>query len=173
MCCTSQPTNFNAAHPSGAMPPRRNSSCQRSQVLPKARQGKCSCCSPPHTNFKPRERRISRRQLTEALPKARPVLVRHLAAPQLQGRAPIQCDATTMQPVMPAKQSTAQARRGHVLRLAAPPAQRSAPVQCGATPLQPAMPAEHRTAQGKASAQTASRSTPTSSHAGGGSPHAS
>ena len=34
--------------------PRRNSSCQRSQVLPKARQGKCSCCSPQHTDFKPR-----------------------------------------------------------------------------------------------------------------------
>ena len=38
LCCTSQQSNFNAAHPSGARPPRRNSSCQRSKVLPKARQ---------------------------------------------------------------------------------------------------------------------------------------
>ena len=43
-CCTSQHTNFNAAHPSIAMPPRRNSSCQRNKVQPKARP---MCILPP------------------------------------------------------------------------------------------------------------------------------
>ena len=112
-------------------PPQTTRNCasgRKPKALPKARQGKC--CVPQLTNFKPRWRRVSTRQLIKALPRL-------------------------------------------VLRLSAPPLQRSASVQRHATTLQPVMPAEHHTAQGKASARAASRSIPTSSHAGGGSPHAS
>ena len=76
------------------------------------RQGKCSCCVPQHTNFESHWRRISTRQLTRALPKVRPVLVLHLAAHQLQSRAPVQCDATALQLIMPAEQSIAQGKAG-------------------------------------------------------------
>ena len=60
-------------------------------------QGQCSYYSLQHTNFKPHWRRISTRQLTEALPKTRPVPMLHLAAHQPQSRAPIQCHATPLQ----------------------------------------------------------------------------
>ena len=116
-------------------PPQTTRNCARApkpQTLPKARQGKCCFLQLP--NFKPRWRRTTRRQFTKAL---------------------------------------ANARQESVLHLAAPPAQRSAPVQSDATPLQPVMPAEHRTAPGEAIVHTASRRTPTSSHAGCGSPPAS
>jgi hypothetical protein len=88
------------------MPPCSNSSCQRTPHDP--RQGKCSCRVPQHTNFKPRWRRISARQLIEALPKTRLVLVLHLAAHQRQLSAEVHCDATPPQHIMPAEQSTAQ-----------------------------------------------------------------
>jgi len=71
-------------------PVQRSLSCLRNTALPKARQNKC--CVLQHTNLKSHCRRISTRRLTGALPKARPVLVLHLAARQLQSRAPIQCD---------------------------------------------------------------------------------
>ena len=61
-------------------------------------------------DFKLRWRRISTRQLTEALPKAGPVLVLHLAAHQLQRSAPVRCDATPPQLIMPAEQSIAQGK---------------------------------------------------------------
>jgi hypothetical protein len=74
------------------------------------RQGKCSCRVQQNIDFKPRWRRISTRQLTEALLEARPVLVLHLAAHQLQRRAPVRCDATPPQLIMPAEQSIAQGK---------------------------------------------------------------
>jgi hypothetical protein len=63
----------------------------RNTALPKARQNKC--CVLQQTNLKSHCRLISTRRLTGALPKARPVLMLHLAAHQLQSRAPTQCDA--------------------------------------------------------------------------------
>ena len=72
------------------------------------RQGKCSCRFPQHPNFNSRYRRIPGRQSTEAQPKTRPVFVLPLAAHQLQSRAPVQCDSTMLQFVMPAEHRIAQ-----------------------------------------------------------------
>ena len=141
------------------MPPRCSLSCRRKHC---PRQGKCSCCVPPHTNFKSCWRRVSTHRLAWALPKARPEFVLHLAAHQLQRRAPIQCDATILQLIMPAEHlcschvpqnidlmlrwrwnSTRQPtealpKAGQVLmlHLTAQLLQSRAPIQCYATPLQ-------------------------------------
>ena len=74
------------------------------------RQGKCSNCIAQYTHFKPRWRRISTRQLTEALPKARQGFLLRLAAHQLQCSAPVRCNATPPQLILPAEPSTAQGK---------------------------------------------------------------
>ena len=81
------------------------------------RQGKCSNCIAQYTHFKPRWRRISTRQLTEALPKARQGFLLRLAAHQLQRSAPIWCNATPPQLILPAEPSTAQGKARQVLML--------------------------------------------------------
>ena len=81
------------------------------------RQGKCSNCIAQYTHFKPRWRRISTRQLTEALPKARQGFLLRLAAHQLQRSAPVRCNATPPQLIMPAEPSTAQGKARQVLIL--------------------------------------------------------
>ena len=71
---------------------RCNPSCQRNTALPKARQGKCSCCVLQNVEFKLRWRRTSTRQLTEALPKAGQVLMLHRrTATSKQSTHPVLC----------------------------------------------------------------------------------
>ena len=119
------------------------------------RQGKCSCRVQQNNDFKLRWRRISTRQLIEALPKTRLVLVLHLAAHQLQRSAPVRCEATPPQLIMPAEQSTAQGKARQVLLPAAHQLQAKL-----ASDLH--TPADRSTAQDKASARAAPRSTSTS-----------
>ena len=80
---------------------RCNPSCQWNTALPKARQGKCSCCVLQNVEFKLRWRRTSTRQLTEALPKAGQVLMLHRrTATSKQSTHPVRCQP--LQLVVPA-----------------------------------------------------------------------
>ena len=134
-CCTSQHINFKAEHPSSTMP---TSATRRDSGTPQCpRQGKCSCRVPQNLDFKLRWRRISTRQLTEALSKTRPELVLHLAAHQLQRSVRWQRISTRQ-----LTEALPKAGPVLVLHLAAHQLQRSAPVRCDATPPQLIMPAE-------------------------------
>ena len=93
MCCTSQHINFKAEHPPSAMP--ASATRRASRTLTSSYAGG-----------------ISRRWLTEALPKTRPVLVLHLAAHLLQIRAPIQCAANRFNPSCQMNTALPKARQG-------------------------------------------------------------
>ena len=120
-------------------------------------QGKASgsCCVPQHTKFKPPCRRISTRQLTGAPPKARLMLVLHLAAHQLQSRGLIQCDTNRCNSSCQWNTALPKARQVLVPRPAEPRLHATLAADLHT-------PADRSTAQDKASACAAPRSTSTS-----------
>ena len=100
------------------------------------------------TNFRPRWRRISTRQLTKALSKARQELMRRLAAPPLRRSAPIQYDANRCNPSCPLYTALPKARRVLMLHRAAHQLQATLAADLHT-------PADRGTVQGNASARAA------------------
>ena len=140
-------------HSNNAIGRRIHAARHARRTKPCPRQGKWFVLR--HTKFKPPCRRISTRQLTEALPKARPMLVLHLAAHQLQSRGLIQCDTNRCNSSCQWNTALPKARQVLVPRPAEPRLHATLAADLHT-------PADRSTAQDKASACAAPRSTSTS-----------
>ena len=122
------------------------------------RQGKCSCRAPQIIDFKLRWRRISTRQLTEALPKARQGLVFLRSTPtSTQRTRPVQCHPAATHHANGAKYCPRQGKARQVLMLLPAAHQLQATLASNLY-----TPADRSTAQDKASACAAPCITPTS-----------
>jgi hypothetical protein len=172
------------------MPPRRNSSCQRSEVLPKTRQelvprpavhqlqAKLAAgLSPPVDRSTAQDKtrtHAAPRSTPTSTQRTRPLRCHPAATHRASGTKysprqdqcsfcpPHHADFPPRQRRMHSKQVNARAAPCSTPTLK----QRARPTRCHHAAIYLA--SEHRMIPGKGSARAASRSTPTSSHAGGG-----